>query len=138
MPLNAISLLKNIKKDLYNILTQLFSDIPDVMISKVKDVYPMGWERTLIYELFKKRYDKLPIEVKCVVSNASSVISLAQAIIRGHIIYQKMVTVSGDGIVDPKNVLVRIGTPLKDIIEHCRGFNHEKYSLDLRWSDDGC
>lgn len=72
MPLNAIAI-KKYKKDLYNILTELFSDMPNVVISKVKDVYPMGWERTLIYELFKKRYDKLPIEVKCEVSNASSV-----------------------------------------------------------------
>lgn len=123
--------IKKYKKDLYNILTELFSDIPSVVIAKVKDVYPMGWERTLIYELFKKRYDKLPIEVKCVVSNASSVISFAQAITKGHIIYQKMVTVSGDGIVEPKNVLVRIGTPLKDIIEHCGGFNNENIHLIL-------
>ena len=43
----------------------------------------MGWERTLVYELVKKRYVKLPAEVGCVVSNATTAIALGDALING-------------------------------------------------------
>ena len=86
----------------------------------------MGWERTLVYELLKKRYDKLPIEVGAIVNNSTTAIALAQAMKTGTPIVEKIVTVSGEGIKNPQNVRVRVGTPISAVLEACGGANQEQ------------
>lgn len=106
-------------------------DSKDIEVKALNDVYPMGWERTLVYEVLKKRYDKLPIEVGAIVSNASSAIALAYAATNGYPSYQKIVTVSGDNISNPANIRCRIGTPVKELIEACGGVKNPNSNLVL-------
>lgn len=82
----------------------------------------MGWERTLVYELTGKRYDKLPIEAGCILNNASTCIALGDAIDNGMPITHKYVTVSGDAIKNPQNVYVPVGTKACDIIDAIGGY----------------
>ncbi len=102
-------------------LEEAFKDTP-IEIKKVPDLYPMGWERTLVYQLTKKRYDKLPIEAGCIVNNASTAIALGDALVNGMPITHKYVTVSGDALKEPKNVHVPIGTKVREIIDACGGY----------------
>ena len=81
----------------------------------------MGWERTLTYSVLGKRYDKLPIEVGAIVTNATTAITLAQTIKTKTYVYERYVTVAGDHLRDPHNVLCRIGTPIKELFEACGG-----------------
>lgn len=86
----------------------------------------MGWERTLTYEVLKKRYDKLPIEAGAIVSNATSAITLGSTALSGRYCYERIVTVSGDNINNPHNVICRIGTPISKLIEACGGVKEDR------------
>ncbi len=117
------------KKDLIPVLQDLFKDDKGIEVCPVPDVYPMGWERTLVYELIHKRYDRLPIEVNCIVSNATTAIMLGEAMTSGMPIVEKIVTVSGDAIKEPHNVRCRVGTPFSALVEACGGYTSETVSL---------
>ncbi|MBP3891783.1 MAG: RnfABCDGE type electron transport complex subunit C [Solobacterium sp.] len=115
---------KEDKKDLIEKLKETFAGT-EIEVRTVKDVYPAGWERTLVYMLTGKRYDKLPIEAGCIVNNASTAIALGDAMLNGMPITKKYVTVSGDGVAKPANVVVLVGTPAHDIIEACGGYTSD-------------
>ena len=85
-------------------------------------MYPMGWERTLVKQVFGKEYKVLPSEVGVVVNNAQTVISLGHALLDGEVLNKRIVTVSGDGVANPCNVICPIGTPAKELIEACGGY----------------
>lgn len=93
-----------------------------VTVTVVPDLYPMGWERTLVYQLTGKRYDRLPSEAGCVLNNVSTAIAVGNALVNGEPITHKMVTISGDGVQEPHNVYVAIGTPAASIVEACGGY----------------
>lgn len=122
---------KDYKKELISKIEVLFKDFAKVKVKPVKDVYPMGWERTLIFEILNKTYNSIPIEIQAVVSNASSAISLGKSLKSGIASYEKIVTVSGEGIKKPRNLLVRIGTPISSLIDACEGFCFEEVNLIL-------
>lgn len=125
----ALVAIKKTKKDLIEKLQKAFSEYENIKVSLVPDVYPMGWERTLVYELTKKRYQKLPSEAGCIVSNATTAIALANALVNGMPITQKVVTVSGDGIKEPTNVLCFVGTPVKELVNTCGGYISENITV---------
>ena len=102
-------------------LKELFNGENGIEVKALKDVYPMGWERTLTYSILGKRYDKLPIEVGAIVTNATTAITLAQTIKTKTYVYERYVTVAGDHLRDPHNVLCRIGTPIRELFEACGG-----------------
>jgi len=108
-------------KDLIESLKLLFKDEQDIEVVGCKDVYPMGWERTLTYEILHKRYQKLPIEAGAIVSNATTAITLAKTSERKQYQYERIVTVSGDNIAEPHNIICRIGTEIKYLIKECGG-----------------
>ncbi len=113
--------IKEDKKEQIEALRRTFAGTP-IEIRTVPDVYPMGWERTLVYQLTKKRYDKLPIEAGCILNNASTAIALGDAIDNGRPITHKYVTVSGDAVRNPQNVWVPVGTKAHEIIDACGGY----------------
>ena len=114
--------IKVTKKDFIPVLEKAFANAQGISVFPVPDVYPMGWERTLVYEITKKRYDKLPAEAGCIVSNATTAISFANALVNGMPIVEKMVTVAGDGVKKNCNVSVRVGTSAKEIVAALGGY----------------
>lgn len=125
---NAQKTLVAIKEDKVSAIAQLkeaFASDKSVEVVGVPNVYPMGWERTLVYELIKKRYDRLPSEVGAVVNNATTAIMVSRAFTKGVPITEKLVTVSGDGVKEPHNCLVRLGTPIGQVVEACGGYKDE-------------
>lgn len=120
---------KENKYKLIPFLLKAIEGIENCELIKVKDFYPMGWERTLIYEILKKRYERLPIEIGVILSNATTVIMAAKAMKTGLPIYQKIVTVSGDAVKQPQNVLLRVGTSFVEVVEACGGFTAEKVRM---------
>jgi electron transport complex protein RnfC len=113
--------IKEDKKDQISALQTAFSGTP-IEIRTVPDKYPMGWERVLVYELTGKRYDRLPMEAGCVLNNASTAIALGDAIINGMPIIHKVLTVSGNALKQPQNIIVPIGTPAHEVIEAVGGY----------------
>jgi len=113
--------IKEDKVDQIAALKETFAGTP-IEVRTVPNLYPMGWERTLVFQLTGKRYGMLPIEAGCILNNASTAIALGNAIDNGRPITHKYVTVSGDAIRNPQNVLVPIGTKAHEIIDACGGF----------------
>ncbi len=125
----CIIAIKKTKTSLIAKLNETFADESKVKIVGVQDAYPMGWERVLIYELTKKRYKNIPIEIGVVVSNITTAINLGKTMLTGIPTTAKVVTVSGDGIKNPSNVHCPIGTPSSELIELCGGFTAEEIQL---------
>ncbi|MFV0380379.1 MAG: RnfABCDGE type electron transport complex subunit C [Anaerorhabdus sp.] len=117
------------KRKFYDMIDGAIKHDGDITVTEVPDVYPMGWEKTLVYELLHKRYKKLPLEIGCVVNNATTVIAIAQAVKHRAPIIEKIVTVSGDAIKNPQNVVTRVGTPVSELIEFCGGYTSEEVKL---------
>ncbi len=86
--------------------------------------YPQGAEKQLIYCLFGREVPSrgLPADVGVVVQNVATAAAVADAIKKGWPLIKRVITVSGTGVQEPKNVEVRLGTPVKDIIEFAGGY----------------
>ena len=118
----AIIAFKVHKDEVKQAISAKLADYPKIEIREVPDQYPMGWERTLIKQVFKKDYDRLPSEVGVVVNNAQTVIELGKTLSTGKTVSTRLVTVSGDGIKNPTNVLCPIGTLANELVKVCGGY----------------
>ena len=118
----AVIAFKVNKEDMKAKILELLPNYENVKIVEVPDAYPMGWERTLVRQVFKKEYNALPSEAGVVVNNAQTVISLGHALLDGEPLHHRLVTVSGDGVVNPNNVICPIWTPANEVIEACGGY----------------
>ncbi|MDR3214840.1 MAG: RnfABCDGE type electron transport complex subunit C [Bacilli bacterium] len=112
------------KDSLVEALSPLVEKEDNIEIKLVPDVYPMGWERTLVKEVFKKQFNKLPSEVGIIVNNSTTVIKVGQALTSG-LSYTTGCTISGDAINQPTNVVVPTGTMVSDIISLIGGYKKE-------------
>lgn len=122
----ALIAVKKTKKALIKQIAAALMNVDQVELKLVPDVYPMGWERTLVYNIFKKRYSRLPGEVGVIVNNVSTAIYFGRALTTGEPITHRMVTVSGDGIASPANVYVPVGTPVNEIVEILGGYTSDQ------------
>lgn len=125
----AIIAVKKTKTDLIEAIGAKLSEYPGVELMPVKDIYPAGWERTLIWNVLKKEYKVLPSEVGVIVNNAQTAVAVAKAILFGEPITHRVITVSGDAIKDPQNVLVPVGTKVEEIIKAVGGYTSEEVLL---------
>ncbi|MDZ7373183.1 MAG: electron transport complex subunit RsxC [candidate division KSB1 bacterium] len=85
--------------------------------------YPQGAEKQLIKALTGREVPRggLPMDVGCLVHNVGTARAIYQAVAKRRPVIDRVVTVTGRGVVEPKNLLVRIGTPFSFVLEHCGG-----------------
>ena len=85
--------------------------------------YPQGAEKMLIQSVLKRQVPTggLPMDVGTVVNNIGTAMAVADAVTAGKALVERIVTVTGDGIAEPKNVLARIGTPFRNLLDYCGG-----------------
>lgn len=97
-----------------------FANIQPVILRKQ---YPMGGEKQLIYVTTGRKVElgKLPMHVGVVVQNTGTCLAVCEAIENGKPLYERVVTVSGKCVKEPKNLLVKVGTPLSNLVEFCGG-----------------
>lgn len=105
---------KKMNEKLISMLEPLLDD--NMEIKYLRDVYPAGWERYTVETTTGRTYNVLPIEAGVIVSNATTCLSFAKTLKEGIPPVEKYVTITGSGIVQPGNVLVRTGTPITDIV----------------------
>ncbi|MGB4985799.1 MAG: RnfABCDGE type electron transport complex subunit C [Erysipelotrichaceae bacterium] len=113
-------------------LRSLLDDVKDIVNTEVRFVenaYPMGWERSLVFGVTHKRYDRLPTELGLIVSNITTIIALGDAMMNRLPIVDKIVTFAGDGIKENTNVLVKVGVSVKNVIENLGGYTAEEIKL---------
>ena len=97
----------------------------EVVPLKVK--YPQGAEKMMITAILGKEVPsgKLPIDLGILVSNVGSIVALSQYFTTGQPLIERVVTISGTAVNRPTNIMVPIGTPMKELIEWCGGFTPE-------------
>lgn len=102
---------------------RLFEEFDDIQPVILKRKYPMGGEKQLIYAATGRRVGpgKLPSDVAVAVQNVATAFAVYEAVEKGKPLYERVITVSGQGVRNAKNLLVRLGTPIKDIIDYCGG-----------------
>jgi electron transport complex protein RnfC len=95
-------------------------------IIAVKTKYPQGGEKILIKAVLNREVppSKLPMDVGAVVQNVGTAISVHDAIVKGQPVITATLTVTGKGIKNPRNLVVWVGTYLKDVIDFCGGFQN--------------
>ncbi|MEA4920864.1 MAG: electron transport complex subunit RsxC [Clostridiaceae bacterium] len=93
--------------------------------------YPQGAEKQLIKSITGREVPsgKLPADAGCAVFNIDTAASIYRLFNSGMPMLRRIVTVSGPDIALPKNLEVRIGTPIKNLIEFCGGFNEPPTKL---------
>ena len=92
--------------------------------------YPQGAEKQLIYAVTGREVPSggLPAAVGCAVFNAATVKAIHDAVYDGMPLIQRIVTVSGDILMEPKNLLVRFGTSFNELLEAC-GHSENPYKV---------
>lgn len=99
-----------------------FSD-NNIEIIPLEVKYPQGGEKQLIKATVNRIVPegKLPLEVGCVVQNVGTALAVYEAIYLKKPLIERVVTVTG-AVKNPKNLHVKIGTPIGKLIEECGGF----------------
>ncbi len=99
---------------------EAFDDIQPVILKKQ---YPMGSEKHLIYVTTGRKVGigKLPADSGVVVQNVATAYAVYCAIEKGQPLYERVVTVSGGAVAQPKNLWVKVGTPVSEIVAYCGG-----------------
>jgi electron transport complex protein RnfC len=116
---NKIQAINKLKKALKN--------FPNISVVELKTKYPQGAEKMLIKALLGREVPpgKLPFDVGCIIQNIGTAVSIYDAVAKGEPQINAIITVTGKGIKQPKNVIARIGTPIIDVINYCGGFNED-------------
>lgn len=102
-------------------------------IIKVSPKYPSGSEKHLVYALTKKHIPdgKTALALGCVVFNAETCAAVFNAFSRGLPLMNRVITVDGDCVAEPKNLVVPIGTPASYIIEQCGGLVEDRIAKKI-------
>ncbi len=111
------------KPDAIDVLTRATADKPHITVYSLKVKYPQGAEKQLIKAILGREVPSggLPMDVGVVVQNVGTASAVFRAVRYGIPLIERITTVTGPGIAEPKNVRVRVGTPFSDLIEFCGG-----------------
>ncbi|MCL2409403.1 MAG: electron transport complex subunit RsxC [Oscillospiraceae bacterium] len=121
------------KHDAIELLEKKTADIPNIGIVVAKTKYPQGAEKMLIKRALGKSVPSgaLPLDVGVVVSNVSTVKAVSDAIQKGMPLIERAVTVTGPYIKNPGNYMVKVGTPVQSLIDHCGGLTSDDVTIKL-------
>jgi electron transport complex protein RnfC len=123
----AVIGIENNKKDAISHLEKLAKDYDGVRVQALRVKYPQGGEKQLIKAVINREVPsgKLPIEVGAVVHNVGTAYAVYEAVQKNKPLIERVVTVTGKGLNKPSNFMVRIGTPIADLIEQAGGLPEE-------------
>ena len=93
--------------------------------------YPQGAEKQLVQAVSGRQVPsgKLPADAGCCIFNLNTTCAIYRAVYTGMPVVNKIVTVSGSGVIEPKNVECPIGTPITALFDACGGLKEETYKL---------
>ncbi|MFH0785517.1 MAG: electron transport complex subunit RsxC [Pseudomonadota bacterium] len=119
--------IENNKPDAIEVMTKVAEQFsgPDgtIKIQTLQVKYPQGSEKQLIQAVTGRKVPAmaLPSAVGVVVQNVATAKAIYDAVVLRKPLYEKVITVAGKGIGRPANLLVKVGTKLKDIVEYLGG-----------------
>lgn len=115
------------KPDAVEAMKKAASGEPNIDVCALEVKYPQGAEKMLIRATVGREVPPrgLPMDVGVVVQNIGTAVAIYEAARYGKPLIERVVTVTGEGIKEPKNLMVKIGTLVSDLIEECGGFKSE-------------
>jgi len=119
----AIIGIENNKKDAVKVLAKACKHDKRIKVAALQVKYPQGSEKQLIKAILKREVPKngLPMDVGVIVHNVGTIYAIYQAIQHNQPLTERVVTVTGKNIKDASNFWVKIGTPIKELIEEVGG-----------------
>ncbi|MCP5406722.1 MAG: electron transport complex subunit RsxC [Chromatiaceae bacterium] len=119
------------KPDAIDILRGHIRPDQPIKVAPLRVKYPQGAEKMLIKSIFDKEVPAggLPRDLGMVVNNVGSVLAIADWFQYGMPLIERVVTVSGDGVRQPSNLLVPIGTPLREVLKFCDGLKDDVFQV---------
>ena len=110
------------KPDAIEHMKSLAGDGIEIVVCRTR--YPQGAEKQLIQRITGREVPPggLPAHVGCAVFNASTAAAVYDAVVEGKPLTQRIVTLTGGALAEPRNVLVPFGTPIEHLIREAGGF----------------
>ncbi len=123
--------IENNKPQAQAALRQAAAAFDGVSVVGLPTRYPMGSEKHLVQTLIGKETPArgLTADMGVVVHNVATALAVHEALRHGRPLVERVMTVSGGAIKEPKNLRVPLGTPLSHLIDHCGGFVSEPARL---------
>ncbi len=122
----AIIVLKNYNQKAISDLKEYMGSYTKIKVKTVKDIYPIGYEKSLIKALFNINIKTNPIEKGILVNNISTIYDIYKVLKYQKPITERIMTISGEGIKKPQNVLVKEGVLISEIIKQIGGYKFKK------------
>ncbi|KAB2838682.1 MAG: electron transport complex subunit RsxC, partial [Melioribacteraceae bacterium] len=111
------------KPEAISVLSEAVEKEKNIIIEVLETKYPQGAEKMLIKAVTNREVPpgRLPLDVGIVIQNIGTAIAIYDAVVNGEPEITAALTVSGKGINNPRNLIVRVGTPICDVIDYCGG-----------------
>ena len=119
----AVIGIENNKPDAIAYLRKLAADYKGIEIMPLQMKYPQGGEKQLIDAVIRRQVKSgaLPISEGAVVQNVGTAYAVYEAVQKNKPLFERVVTVTGKALASPSNFLVRIGTPIRCLIDAAGG-----------------
>ena len=101
---------------------------PNVEIVPLAKKYPQGGEKQLVDAVIRRQVPAppaIPVNVGAIVQNVGTAFAVYQAVMKNKPLFERYTTVTGKKVANPGNFLVRMGTPMKELIDFCGGMPEE-------------
>ena len=112
------------KPDAIDLLSRLTKNEPRIEVYALRTKYPQGSERHIIYACTHRQINSkmLPADAGCIVDNCDTLVAINDAVNNNRPLMNRIVTVTGDSIADPRNFKVRCGTNYRELLDEAGGF----------------
>jgi len=104
----------------------------DIEVVPLKVKYPQGGEKQLIDAVVGRQVPAppaLPVSVGAILQNVGTAFAVYQAVMKNKPLFERIVTVTGKSLAKPSNFLVRMGTPMNQLIDACGGMPEDAGKL---------
>jgi electron transport complex protein RnfC len=111
------------KPDAIDAISKVAKNQSNIEVVSLEVKYPQGAEKQLIFACTGKEVPSggLPIAVGAVVDNVGTAAQIAKSVKTGMPLVERITTVTGSGINEPKNLITKVGTVVSEIIDQCGG-----------------
>ena len=112
------------KPEAIRLLTEKTANDPRVEVVPLAQKYPQGGEKQLVDAVIQRQVPAppaIPVNVGAIVQNVGTAFAVYQAVMKHKPLFERYTTVTGKKVKNPGNFLVRMGTPMRNLIEACGG-----------------
>ena len=120
------------KQNAADVLNKTIAELnAPVVVEVLHTRYPQGAEKQLCQAVSGRQVPsgKLPADAGCCIFNLNTTCAIYRAVYTGMPVVNKIVTVSGSGVIEPKNIECPIGTPISKLFDACGGLREDTYKL---------